>query len=72
MRADGEFAEQTRDFLVRRSGRQMKRSQSVSVSAVLADLYMLLAMCQTLEQYTPQELAGFAKEAIGWVASRRL
>lgn len=72
MRAEGEFAEQTRDFLVRLSGRQMKRSQPVTASALLAGLYMLLAMCETLEQYTPQELAGFAKEAIGWVASRRL
>ncbi|WLI20517.1 hypothetical protein PSH88_10960 [Pseudomonas wuhanensis] len=72
MRAKGEFAEQTRDFLVRLSGRQMKRSQPVTASALLAGLYMLLAMCETLEQYTPQELAGFAKEAIGWVASRRL
>jgi hypothetical protein len=72
MRAEGEFAEQTRNFLVRLSGRQMKRSQPVTASAVLAGLYMLLAMCETLEQYTPQELAGFAKEAIGWAASRRL
>jgi hypothetical protein len=72
MRAEGEFAEQTRDFLVRLSGRQMKRSQPVTASALLAGLYMLLAMCETLEQYTPQELAGFAKEAIGWVANRRL
>ncbi|WP_420235504.1 transposase [Pseudomonas sp. ABY48] len=62
MRAEGEFAEQTRDFLVRLSGRQMKRSQPVTASAVLAGLYMLLAMCETLEQYTPEELAAFAKE----------
>lgn len=71
MRAEGEFAEQTRDFLVRLSGRQMKRSQPVTASAVLAGLYMLLAMCETLEQHTPEELAAFAKEAIGWMASRR-
>lgn len=70
MRAKGEFAEQTRDFLVRLSGRQMKRSQPVTASAVLSGLYMLLAMCETLEQYTPQQLASFAKEAIGWIASR--
>jgi hypothetical protein len=40
--------------------------------SLLAGLYILLAMCETLEQYTHQELEGFAKEAIGWVASRRL
>ncbi|WP_176466932.1 hypothetical protein [Pseudomonas sp. Irchel s3b2] len=51
----------------------MKRSQPVTASAVLAGLSMLLVMmCETLEHYTPQELAGFAKEAIGWVASRWL
>jgi hypothetical protein len=71
MRAKGEFAEQTRDFLVRLSGRQMKRSQPVTAPALLAGLYMLLSMCETLEQYTPEQLAGFAKEAIGWMASRR-
>ena len=73
MRGEGEFSEQTGDFLVRLSGRQMKRSQPVTASAVLAGLSMLLVMmCETLEHYTPQELAGFAKEAIGWVASRWL
>jgi hypothetical protein len=71
MRAKGEFAEQTRDFLVRLSGRQMKRSQPVTAPALLAGLYMLLSMCETLEQYTPEQLASFAKEAIGWMASRR-
>jgi hypothetical protein len=72
MRAKGEFAQQIRGFLVRLSGRQMKRSQPLTASALLAGLDILLAMCETLEQYTHQELEGFAKEAIGWVASRRL
>jgi len=71
MRAEGEFAEQTRTFLIRLSGRQMKRSQPVTAPALLAGLYMLLAMTETLEQYTPQELAAFANEAIGWQAGRR-
>jgi len=33
---------------------------------------MLLTICETLEQIHPQELAAFAKEVIGWVASRRV
>ncbi len=71
MRAEGEFAEQTRTFLVRLSGRQMKRSQPVTASALLSGLYMLLAMTETLEQYSPQELAAFANEAIGWLPRRK-
>ncbi|MDR0279817.1 MAG: transposase, partial [Paucimonas sp.] len=71
MRAEGQFAEQTRTFLVRLSGRQMKRSQPVTASALLAGLYMLLAMTETLEQYSPQELAAFANEAVGWLPRQR-
>jgi hypothetical protein len=72
MRAKGEFAEQTRAFLVRLSGRQTKRTRPVTASALLAGLYALLAMCEVLEQYEPEELAAFAKEAIGWLPSRRI
>ncbi len=71
MRAEGEFAEQTKTFLVRLSGRQMKRSRPVTASALLSGLYMLLVMTETLEQYSADELAAFAKEAIGWMPRSR-
>lgn len=62
MRAQGEFAERTRAFLVRLSGRQMKRSKPIIASALLAGLFMLLAFSETLEHCTPEEIAQFAKE----------
>ncbi|MDT4839614.1 IS4 family transposase ISPpr4 [compost metagenome] len=65
MRAEGEVAEQTRTFLVRLAGRQMKRKRPVTAPALLEGLYLLLAMCDTLEQYTPAELTAFAQQALG-------
>lgn len=71
MRAEGEFAEQTKTSLVRLSGRQMKRSQPVTASALLSGPYILLAMADTQEQYSPQELVAFANEAIDWLPRQR-
>ena len=71
MRAEGEFAEQTKTSLVRLSVRQMKRSQPVTASALLSGPYILLAMADTQEQYSPQELVAFANEAIDWLPRQR-
>lgn len=56
-------AEQTRRFLVRLSGRQMKRSQPWTMPAMLAGMWTLLAMIDTLDHYTPQQIAHFARIA---------
>ncbi|MEJ8822196.1 hypothetical protein WKW80_09105 [Variovorax humicola] len=63
MRAQGEFAEQTRAFLIRLSGRQMKRNTPVTASALLSGLYMLFAMNETLQHYSPEQIAQFVREA---------
>jgi hypothetical protein len=65
MRQQGEVAEQTRGFLVRPSGRQMKRKQPVTASALLAGIYMLFAISETLEHYSPEEITQFARHARG-------
>lgn len=64
MRAEGAFAEQARTFLVRLSGRQMKRKHPVTPSALLDGLFKLFMMIETLEHYTLDELKQFAKFAI--------
>jgi hypothetical protein len=65
MRAEGEFAEQTRASLVRLSGRQTKRNKSVTVSALLSGLYMLFVMNETLHHYSPEEITAVVREARG-------
>jgi hypothetical protein len=70
-REQGEWAERTRRFLVRLAGRQMKRSQPVTASALLAGMYMLFAMNETLEHYSPEEIARFAREALGMTPRER-
>jgi len=62
-RAQGESAERTRTFLVRLSGRQMKRTRPVTASALLAGMYLLFVMNETLAHYSPEEIAQFAREA---------
>jgi hypothetical protein len=49
-------AEFVRKFLVRLSGRQMKRGQAFTEPALLAGLWVYLAMMEVLEQFDPQEL----------------
>lgn len=49
-------AEDARRFLVRLSGRQMKRSQPCTMPAMLAGMWNLLAMTSVLEHYNPQQL----------------
>jgi hypothetical protein len=53
-------AEDTRRFLVRLSGRQMKRAQPWTMPAMLAGMWNLLAMIDVLDQYTPEQLSHFA------------
>jgi hypothetical protein len=65
MRASGEHAQRTRAFLVRLSGRQMKRGKPVTASALLAGMYMLFVIKETSEHYSPEEIAQFAREARG-------
>ncbi len=63
MRAEGTFADQTRAFLVRLSGRQMKRTTPISASALLHGLYTLFAMLETLKNHSTDELQRFAQLA---------
>jgi hypothetical protein len=50
-------------FLVRLSGRQMKRKRPVTAPALLAGLHLLLTMLDVLERYTPAQLRDFASRA---------
>lgn len=63
MRTSGEFAERTRSFLVRLSGRQMKRTRPVTAPALLDGLYKLFAMLETLHHYSLDDLEEFANFA---------
>ncbi|MDR0716737.1 MAG: hypothetical protein LBF50_04890, partial [Azoarcus sp.] len=57
-------AKETQAFLARLSGRQMKASRPVTMSALLAGVFMLLAMLETLEHYSPAQLRGFANSVL--------
>lgn len=63
MQAQGDDAIRTRLFLVRLSGRQMKRARPVTFPALLDGLYKLFTMLETLEQYSLPELKEFAQIA---------
>jgi hypothetical protein len=57
-RAQGESAERTRTFLIRLSGRQMKRAKPVTASALLAEMCLLFVMNdETLAHYSLEEIA---------------
>lgn len=60
MRAEGEFAERTREFLVRLAGRQMKRTRPVTAPALLDGMFKLFAMLETLKHYSLADLEKFA------------
>jgi hypothetical protein len=53
-------AMECQEFLVRLSGRQMKRSRPVTAPALLAGLHLLLTMLDVLEQYSPAQLREYA------------
>lgn len=57
-------AEECQRFLVRLSGRQMKRTRPVTAPALLAGLHMLLTMLDVLEHYTTTQLSDFANTAV--------
>ena len=54
---------QARQFLVRLSGRQMKQGRPVTVPALLAGLFILFTMLETIEHYSLSELKSFAQIA---------
>jgi hypothetical protein len=56
-------AQECKRFLVRLSGRQMKRKRPVTAPALLAGLHLLLSMLEVLERYTPAQLRDFANRA---------
>lgn len=51
-------------FLVRLSGRQMKRSHPVTTSALIAGLQILLPILELLENHTPEQLRMLAQTAV--------
>lgn len=57
-------AKECQEFLVRLSGRQMKRTRPVTTSALVAGLHILLPMLELLEHYTPEQLRQLAKTAV--------
>lgn len=62
-RASDPNAQATAAFVVRLSGRQMKRSQRITAPALLAGLYQLFAMLDILEHYSLDELKVHARLA---------
>lgn len=53
----------TATFIVRLSGRQMKRAQPITAPALLAGLYQLFAMLEILEHHSLDELKSHARLA---------
>lgn len=59
------LASSARQCLVRLSGRQMKRGCEFTLPALLAGMWVLLAMIETLESRTPEEIRALADVAFG-------
>jgi hypothetical protein len=64
-RSQAPQAEEARNLLVRLSGRQVKRTKKFTMPAMLAGLWVLLAMTEVLESYSPEELRELAHIALG-------
>lgn len=60
LRATDAFGQKTREFLVRLSGRQLKRNKSATAPALLDGLFKLLVMLETLQEYSLDEIQQFA------------
>ena len=60
-RSEHPQAEPARQFLVRLSGRLMKRGTTFTVPALLAGMWTLLAMLEVLQHHTLEEIQAFAK-----------
>jgi hypothetical protein len=56
-------ARECQQFLVRLSGRQMKRHRPITTPALLAGFYVLLTTLEVLEHYTPNQLRHYAQTA---------
>jgi len=67
MQAQTEETIQTRLFLVRLSGRQMKRARPVTLPALLDGLFTLFTMLETMEHYSLSELKKFAQIAKNYI-----
>lgn len=63
-RSDAPEAEPMRQLLVRLSGRQMKRNKPFTAPALLAGLWVLLAMLHVLEAYHVDDLRRLAQLAL--------
>lgn len=61
-RAQTPAAAEARTLLVRLSGRLMKRGVEFTAPALLAGMWVLLALLDTLEHYTPEELHQLAAQ----------
>ena len=61
-RSQAPQAAETRQLLVRLSGRLMKRGVDFTEPALLAGMWVLLAMLDTLEDYTPAQLRQLAAQ----------
>jgi hypothetical protein len=57
-------ADEARQFLVRLSGRQMKRKVPFTMPAMLAGMWVLLAMLDALQTYTIDQIREFAEVAL--------
>ena len=62
-------AKQIREFLVRLSGRLMKRGVEFTTSAMLAGMWQFLAMIDVLERHTTAELEELANEFLKIIGS---
>ncbi len=66
-RATAPAADPTRALLIRLSGRLMKRHQPYTAPALLAGLWVLLAMLSVLDEYSVADLRRLAAHALpGW------
>lgn len=63
LRAQDPIGQQTAAFLVRLSGRQMKRTQPITAPALLVGLYQLFAMLEVLDHHSIDQLKAYARTA---------
>lgn len=64
-----EQAKQIREFLIRLSGRLMKRGVQYTTSALLAGMWQFLSIIDVLERHTTAELQEMAKEFLKIIGS---
>lgn len=64
-RSEHAEAPAARRLLVRLSGRQLKRRTEFTLPSMMAGMWVLLAMLQTVEEYSPDELRALANVVFG-------